>query len=202
MNIISRLITADYDYLAAKMLVSCGDRFRKGGRARPVMRTGEPAYSAVMSHSDPTAVLAEMKRTEALLRDARSVLRRVDTLAAMASVSDDPSCALIAEGAERRRAPGVAVGPSPAHRTALRQAGRTAPALTGAKVGLDCWWAQATDLSEAQTSGASGLPRCFALRGPYSCAPQLSRSRPLSLPCRRGSPAALARGEQSNEKCR
>jgi hypothetical protein len=37
------------------------------------MRTGEPAYSAVMSQSDPTAVLAEMKRTEALLRDARSV---------------------------------------------------------------------------------------------------------------------------------
>jgi hypothetical protein len=30
-----------------------------------------------MSQADPTAVLAEMKRTEALLRDARSVLRRV-----------------------------------------------------------------------------------------------------------------------------
>jgi hypothetical protein len=28
-----------------------------------------------MNQSDPTAVLAEMKRTEALLRDARSVLR-------------------------------------------------------------------------------------------------------------------------------
>ena len=61
------------------------------------MRTGEPAYSAVMSRSDPTAVLAEMKRTEALLRDARSVLRRVDALAAKASTSDDPSRALIAE---------------------------------------------------------------------------------------------------------
>jgi hypothetical protein len=36
------------------------------------MGTGEPACSAVMSQSDPTAVLAEMKRTEALLRDARS----------------------------------------------------------------------------------------------------------------------------------
>jgi len=36
---------------------------------------------AVMSPSDPVAVLAEMKRTEALLRDARSVLRRVDALA-------------------------------------------------------------------------------------------------------------------------
>jgi precorrin isomerase len=50
-----------------------------------------------MSQSDPTAVLAEMKRTEALLRDARSVLRRVDALAAKASTSDDPSRALIAE---------------------------------------------------------------------------------------------------------
>ena len=52
---------------------------------------------AVMSPSDPTAVLAEMKRTEALLRDARSVLRRVDALAAKASASDGPSRALIAE---------------------------------------------------------------------------------------------------------
>ncbi|MGO9974978.1 MAG: hypothetical protein ACLP01_19695 [Solirubrobacteraceae bacterium] len=50
-----------------------------------------------MNHSDPTAVLAEMKRTEALLRDARSVLRRVDALAAIASASDGPSRALIAE---------------------------------------------------------------------------------------------------------
>ncbi|MGO9955003.1 MAG: hypothetical protein ACLP50_03350 [Solirubrobacteraceae bacterium] len=50
-----------------------------------------------MSQSDPTVVLVEMKRTEALLRDARSVLRRVDGLAAKASTSDDPSRALIAE---------------------------------------------------------------------------------------------------------
>ena len=50
-----------------------------------------------MSQSDPTAVLAEMKRTEALLRDARSVLRRVDALAAKASTSDDPSRALIVQ---------------------------------------------------------------------------------------------------------
>jgi hypothetical protein len=57
------------------------ERDRKTAEARPQMRTGEPAYSAVMSRSDPTAVLAEMKRTEALLRDARSVLRRVDALA-------------------------------------------------------------------------------------------------------------------------
>ena len=35
--------------------------------------------------------------TEALLRDARSVLRRVDALAAKASTSNDPSRALIVE---------------------------------------------------------------------------------------------------------
>ena len=58
-------------------------------------RTG--ILRALMSQSDPTAVLAEMKRTEALLRDARSVLRRVDALAAKASTSDDPSRALIVE---------------------------------------------------------------------------------------------------------
>ena len=59
--------------------------------------TGEPTYSGVMNQSDPTSVLAEMKRTETLLRDARSILRRVDALAAKASTSDDPSRALIAE---------------------------------------------------------------------------------------------------------
>jgi len=85
------------------------------------MRTGEPAYSAVMSQSDPTAVLAEMERTEALLRDVRSVLRRVDALAAKASTSDDPSRTLIAEvrtAAEHlvsqlahRQQTAVAVGP-------------------------------------------------------------------------------------------
>jgi hypothetical protein len=74
-----------------------GFRAAKAARARPEMRTGEPAYSAVVSQSDPTAVLAEMKRTEALLRDARSVLRRVDALAAKASTSDDPSRTLIAD---------------------------------------------------------------------------------------------------------
>jgi hypothetical protein len=50
-----------------------------------------------MSPSDPSAVLAGVKRTEALLRDARSVLRRVDALAAKASAAEDPSGALIAE---------------------------------------------------------------------------------------------------------
>jgi hypothetical protein len=83
------------------------------------MRTGEPAYSAVMSQSDPTAVLAGMKRTEALLRDARSVLRRVDALAAKASTSDDPSRALIAE-----------VGTAAEHLVSLRASQRPEPALT------------------------------------------------------------------------
>jgi len=54
-------------------------------------------FGANQDFPNPTAVLAEMKRTEALLRDARSVLRRVDALAAKASTSDDPSRGLIAE---------------------------------------------------------------------------------------------------------
>ena len=54
--------------------------------------------------TDPAALMAESKRTVAMLRDARSVLRRIDTLAATASAVDDPSLPLIAEvrsGAER-----------------------------------------------------------------------------------------------------
>ncbi len=45
-----------------------------------------------MNHSDPTAALTEMKRTEALQRDARSVLRRVDALAAIRAVRSLPRC--------------------------------------------------------------------------------------------------------------
>jgi hypothetical protein len=59
-----------------------------------------------MSQSDPTAVLAEMKRTEALLRDARSVLRRVDALAAKGHLRRSEPHAHC-RGANRRRAPGV-----------------------------------------------------------------------------------------------
>ena len=54
--------------------------------------------------TDPAALLAESKRTAAMLRDARSVLRRIDGLAATALAADDPSAPLIAEvrtGAER-----------------------------------------------------------------------------------------------------
>jgi hypothetical protein len=50
-----------------------------------------------MKQDHPTTVLAGMKRTAALLRDARSVLRRVDTLAATAIAVDDPSLPVIAE---------------------------------------------------------------------------------------------------------
>jgi hypothetical protein len=50
-----------------------------------------------IKQDDPTAALAEMKRTAALLRDARSVLRRVDTLARTAGAVDDPSLPVIAE---------------------------------------------------------------------------------------------------------
>jgi predicted membrane chloride channel (bestrophin family) len=46
---------------------------------------------------DPTRLLAETKRTTALLNDARSVLRRVDKLAAMALAIDDPALPQIAE---------------------------------------------------------------------------------------------------------
>jgi hypothetical protein len=47
--------------------------------------------------TDPAAPMAESKRTAALVRDARSVLRRIDTLAATASAVDDTSLPLIAE---------------------------------------------------------------------------------------------------------
>lgn len=47
--------------------------------------------------SDAPAATAIAKRTAALLRDARSVQRRLDTLAATALAIDDPSLSLIAE---------------------------------------------------------------------------------------------------------
>ena len=45
--------------------------------------------------NDPRAPLAESKRTAALLRDARSVLRRIDTMAATAAAVEDDSLELI-----------------------------------------------------------------------------------------------------------
>ncbi len=50
-----------------------------------------------MSRSDPAAAAADVKRTGTLLRDARSVLRRLDTLAALASETADSSSPLLAE---------------------------------------------------------------------------------------------------------
>ena len=47
--------------------------------------------------ADPTRLLAETKRTAALLSDARAVLRRVDKLAATARGVDDPALPQIDE---------------------------------------------------------------------------------------------------------
>jgi hypothetical protein len=47
--------------------------------------------------ADPTRLLAETKRTAALLSDARAVLRRVDKLSATALAVDDPALPQIAE---------------------------------------------------------------------------------------------------------
>ncbi len=46
---------------------------------------------------DPTAELSAAKRTAALLRDARSVQRRLDVLMATAMAVEDPSLARIVE---------------------------------------------------------------------------------------------------------
>ncbi|MHB1525882.1 MAG: hypothetical protein ACYCZN_06350 [Candidatus Dormibacteria bacterium] len=50
--------------------------------------------------SDAPAATATAKRTSALLRDARSVQRRLDTLAATALATDDASLPRIAEARE------------------------------------------------------------------------------------------------------
>lgn len=57
-----------------------------------------------MTAGDPVAAAQEVKRTAALLRDARAVLRRLDILATAAQVADDPAHADIAalrDGCER-----------------------------------------------------------------------------------------------------
>lgn len=48
----------------------------------------------------PAATASIAKRTSALLRDARSVQRRLDTLAATALAMDDPSLPRITEAKE------------------------------------------------------------------------------------------------------
>jgi hypothetical protein len=53
---------------------------------------------------DPVAAAADVKRTAALLRDARSILRRIDVLAATAAAVDDPALrdiAALREAADR-----------------------------------------------------------------------------------------------------
>lgn len=52
------------------------------------------------THSDAIAATAIAKRTAALLRDARSLQRRLDTLAASALAIDHPSLPRIAEARE------------------------------------------------------------------------------------------------------
>ena len=100
-----------------------GNHRRKRPEADRKCRRADRHTPAVMSSSDPTAVLAEMKRTEALLRDARSVLRRVERVGCEGEHVRRSKPRAHCRGADRLRAPSVAVGPSPANRTALRQAG-------------------------------------------------------------------------------
>ena len=50
-----------------------------------------------MTQRDPVAAALDVKRTATLLRDARSVLRRIDVLAATALAADDASVPLIGE---------------------------------------------------------------------------------------------------------
>ena len=57
-----------------------------------------------MTAGDPIRAAQEVKRTAALLRDARAVLRRLDALAAAARAADDPAHADISalrDGCER-----------------------------------------------------------------------------------------------------
>ena len=44
-----------------------------------------------MSRVDPAAAAADVKRTAALLRDARAILRRIDVLMATAAAVEDPA---------------------------------------------------------------------------------------------------------------
>jgi transcription initiation factor TFIIIB Brf1 subunit/transcription initiation factor TFIIB len=50
-----------------------------------------------VTQPDPIAAAAAVKRTTALLRDARSVQRRLDVLLAMAMAAEDASLPRIAE---------------------------------------------------------------------------------------------------------
>lgn len=57
-----------------------------------------------MTRVDPVAAAADVKRTAALLRDARSILRRSDILLATAAAVEDPALrdiAALRDGADR-----------------------------------------------------------------------------------------------------
>lgn len=49
-----------------------------------------------MSRPDPVTAAADVKRTAALLRDARGILRRIDVLMATAAAVEDPALREIA----------------------------------------------------------------------------------------------------------
>ena len=57
-----------------------------------------------MTRIDPAAATADQKRTAALLRDARSILRRINVLMATAAALEDPvlgDIAALRDGADR-----------------------------------------------------------------------------------------------------
>ena len=57
-----------------------------------------------MTRVDPVAAAADVKRTAALLRDARSILRRIDVLMATAAAIEDPALrdiTALRDGADR-----------------------------------------------------------------------------------------------------
>lgn len=71
------------------------------GRRSARLGLGLPSCVGVSEDGDAFAASAAVaKRTAALLRDARSVQRRLDTLAATAMAMEDPSLDRIAEARE------------------------------------------------------------------------------------------------------
>ncbi len=82
------------------------------------------APSAVTTDSDLSAA-GRAKRTAALLRDARSVQRRLDSLAAVPMTADDPSLRLVAEA--RAAAERLVIELTYRERGEQRRARRTGP---------------------------------------------------------------------------
>ena len=96
-----------------------------------------------------------------------------------------------------RAAPHVVHGPSPRHLCRRRLTDESQGLVWRLLLWQSSWWARAIDGSEAQTSGACGLPRGFALRGAFEMRAPVSRSRPSSsslavwLPSSRGDRAPV-----------